>query len=75
MIQDTSASPEMYLAKTPAGACGGWGVGSESEGLSSVDYRNLRECSVLWATSVPGETAWCTSELDGVGERWIDEAS
>ena len=27
--------------------------------------RMLRECDVLWATSVPSESQWCASELDG----------
>ncbi|KAI0646777.1 mini-chromosome maintenance replisome factor-domain-containing protein [Trametes meyenii] len=68
MVQDTSLSTEMYLSRFPDGSCGGWGIyGTESGGSSSpqVDYANLQECSVLWATSVPAESNWCATELDG----------
>ncbi|KAI0371789.1 hypothetical protein BV20DRAFT_965065 [Pilatotrama ljubarskyi] len=70
MVQDTSLSTEMYLSEFADGSCGGWGI-YETEGGSSsssrgVDYANLRECNVLWATSVPAESEWIADELDGV---------
>jgi hypothetical protein len=75
MIQDTSISPEMYVAKLPDGSCGGWGLMHEVENKnhheSDFDYAHFRECTVVWAVSVPGETDWYTTELDGAtyGER------
>ncbi|KII88881.1 hypothetical protein PLICRDRAFT_109472 [Plicaturopsis crispa FD-325 SS-3] len=66
MVQDTSPSPEMYLAKLGAEGYGGWGQEATSEDADGVvDYSNLRECTVLWAVSVPGESGWCTNEGDG----------
>lgn len=69
MVQDTSLSTEMYLAKHDDGSYGGWGIyASEDSGNSStsdVDYTNLQECNVVWATTVPAESAWCRDELDG----------
>ncbi|KAL6309164.1 mini-chromosome maintenance replisome factor-domain-containing protein [Sparassis latifolia] len=66
MVQDTSPSSEMYLATSPAGKCGGWGIDTgDPDGAQGVDYAHLRECSVLWAVSVPGETEWCAEELNG----------
>lgn len=32
---------------------------------SNFDYNSLRDCVVLWAVSVPGETEWYQSALDG----------
>ena len=29
------------------------------------DFSALRECNVLWAVSVPGESEWCSAELSG----------
>jgi len=60
MVQDTSLSPELYLAKTSDGDCGGWGLSSASQG-ENVQYNNLRECSVFWAVSIPGLSPWCPS--------------
>ncbi|KAJ8481423.1 hypothetical protein ONZ51_g5994 [Trametes cubensis] len=69
MVQDTSLSTEMYLSQFADGSCGGWGIyetdGGSSSSAQEVDYANLQECSVLWATSVPTESAWCTEELNG----------
>ncbi|KAH9857792.1 putative alanine racemase-domain-containing protein [Lenzites betulinus] len=68
MVQDTSLSAEMYLAKFPDGSCGGWGMYEANGGSGSsqdVDYTNLNECNALWATSVPGESRWLAEELDG----------
>ncbi|TBU28931.1 mini-chromosome maintenance replisome factor-domain-containing protein [Dichomitus squalens] len=69
MVQDTSLSTEMYLAKHSDGTCGGWGIyepeSASSSSATDVDYANLRECNVLWATSVPAESDWCGEEMDG----------
>ncbi|RXW24142.1 hypothetical protein EST38_g1703 [Candolleomyces aberdarensis] len=63
MIQDTSCSPEVYLSKHSNGDCGGWGL-TEPDGAissdSSVDYTLLKECSVVWAVSIPGKNHWCS---------------
>ena len=32
---------------------------------NSLDYSHLRDCVVLWAVSVPGETEWYQSASDG----------
>jgi hypothetical protein len=66
MVQDTSPSPEMYLATRSGGRCGGWGLADESLADSAVDYSNLRENTVVWVVSVPGESAWVGTEMDGV---------
>lgn len=71
MVQDTSASSEMYLRRTRSGALGGWGVHDADEddgGGMEANYAELRECRVLWAVSVPGESAWCADELGGPSE-------
>ncbi|KAI0811039.1 putative alanine racemase-domain-containing protein [Irpex lacteus] len=65
MVQDTSPSSEMYLKRTSGGTLGGWGLHSPADADSDFDYSDLRECNVLWAISVPGESAWCGTELDG----------
>jgi len=51
----------MYLSKLRDGKCGGWGLSdpSQSDGDNTeFDYNDLRDCTVLWAVSVPGETEW-----------------
>lgn len=61
MVQDTSPSPEMYLSKLRDGRCGGWGLSDSSQNDgddANFDYNDLRDCVVLWAVSVPGETEW-----------------
>ncbi|KAG6910910.1 hypothetical protein DXG01_006593 [Tephrocybe rancida] len=64
MVQDTSASPEMYLARRTGGRWGGWGQADDDNATATIDYADLRECTVLWAVSVPGESAWCASIID-----------
>ncbi len=65
MIQDTSISPEVYLARLPGRRLGGWGLVDETvQAGPNFDYSNLRECSILWAVSVPGE--WSTGNPEGV---------
>lgn len=69
MVQDTSPSSEMYLSRFNNGRCGGWGIedigNGNEQGSEGVNYDSLRECAILWAVSVPGESPWCTQELDG----------
>lgn len=67
MVQDTSPSSEMYLRKIRDDVPGGWGIHAETDlgADSAFDYADLRECSILWAVSVPGESQWCSEELDG----------
>ncbi|KAK2467094.1 hypothetical protein APHAL10511_001352 [Amanita phalloides] len=63
MVQDTSFSQEMYLARRSDGGCGGWGLGDIGDALNAnaeFDYENLRECHVIWAVSIPGESLWCS---------------
>ncbi|KAG2348450.1 hypothetical protein BDR05DRAFT_925918 [Suillus weaverae] len=66
MVQDTSSSPEMYLASLNENKCGGWGISQSmpaSEWPSSFDYCDLNEATALWAITVPGQTDWRTEEL------------
>ena len=65
MVQDTSTSSEMYLSKSKGGACGGWGIELAEDEDGHVEFSDLRECAVLWAVSVPAQSAWCARELDG----------
>ncbi|KAJ7184146.1 putative alanine racemase-domain-containing protein [Mycena filopes] len=64
MIQDTSPSPEMYLAKRSGQRCGGWGLVDETASDDGLDYTDLRETAVMWAVNVPGESDWVSSEID-----------
>ncbi|KAH7876691.1 uncharacterized protein C8R40DRAFT_1160032 [Lentinula edodes] len=56
MVQDTSASPELYLSQLREGKYGGWGAHESMD--EHIDYSNLRECTRYWVISVPGETEW-----------------
>lgn len=60
LVQDTSPSPEIYLSKLRDGKYGGWGLSDPSQPGDDIDFSNndLRDCVVLWAVSVPGETEW-----------------
>lgn len=66
MIQDIP-SPEVYLSSLPEGRCGGWSLNEELTAPSSADinFHNLRECSVFWAITVPGESQWYAERLEG----------
>jgi len=65
MIQDTSASPEVYLTSLEDGSSGGWGIyehtiqsrGEEQE-YPTIDYSKLGERESVWAVTIPGETSW-----------------
>ncbi|KIM49017.1 hypothetical protein M413DRAFT_92981 [Hebeloma cylindrosporum] len=61
MIQDTSLPSTLYLATTADGHCGGWGIPEVTSPDQDVDYSNLREASTFWAVSIPGLSAWCSS--------------
>lgn len=61
MVQDTSASPELYLSKLKGGRYGGWGAHETIDG-GAVDYSNLRECTRYWVVSIPGQTQWAGSD-------------
>ena len=62
MVQDTSASPEMYLSSLYDGTCGGWGMyensASSGDPEEVFDYRKLKERDIVWAITVPGTTKW-----------------
>nr|GAT58009.1 predicted protein [Mycena chlorophos] len=71
MIQDTSPSPEMYLARRSGGRCGGWGLGADTLDESGYDLSEetrsyLRENTVLWAIQLPNESDWVATEIDGL---------
>ncbi|KAF9452815.1 hypothetical protein P691DRAFT_803108 [Macrolepiota fuliginosa MF-IS2] len=62
LVQDTSPSPEIYLARRPNGHCGGWGIADTRDISDNVNYSDLREITVIWAVSIPGESPWCSAE-------------
>ncbi|KAI6167199.1 mini-chromosome maintenance replisome factor-domain-containing protein [Pisolithus thermaeus] len=64
MIQDTSLSPELYVAELSNHRCGGWGLSASdsSEASDSVGYQDLQELTAMWAVSVPAESAWHVEE-------------
>lgn len=71
MVQDTSPSPEMYLAKHADATCGGWGLADATQQDEAINYADLRECTVIWAVTVPGENAWCPAafNVESAGTR------
>jgi len=62
MVQDTSASPEVYLSSLNDGSCGGWGMYEDSASARGLeekfDYGKLKERGIVWAITVPGTTKW-----------------
>ncbi|KAF9073610.1 mini-chromosome maintenance replisome factor-domain-containing protein [Rhodocollybia butyracea] len=60
MVQDTSASPELYLSRLKDGKFGGWGSHETMDG--HVDYSDLRECTRFWVVSVPGQSQWARND-------------
>ena len=66
MVQDIS-SPEIYLSRLPDGRCGGWNLYQDhaTSTPANIDFCDLRECSVFWAITVPGESHWRTKQLEG----------
>ena len=66
MVQDIS-SPEIYLSRLPDGRCGGWNLYQDQviSTPADIDSRDLRECSVFWAITVPGESRWHAKQLEG----------
>ncbi|EKM55766.1 uncharacterized protein PHACADRAFT_95582 [Phanerochaete carnosa HHB-10118-sp] len=71
MVQDTSPSPGMYLRRKASGSLGGWGLHEDTPGDDdqNVDVSELRECTTVWAVSIPGESDWCFEELSGPSEQ------
>ncbi|TEB36041.1 hypothetical protein FA13DRAFT_1762243 [Coprinellus micaceus] len=62
MVQDTACSPEIYLSRRDDGRVGGWGSYEHDDAgddTKPVDYNLLRECNVVWAVSIPGQSSWC----------------
>lgn len=57
----------MYLSSLPGGRCGGWNLHQDLVASTSinVDIHNLRECSIFWAVTVPGESKWHAEQLEG----------
>ncbi|KAF7295174.1 hypothetical protein MIND_01056200 [Mycena indigotica] len=74
MIQDTSPSPEMYLAHRSEGKCGGWGLADDipnSGGEILEETRlDLRENVVVWAVQIPHESDWVGTEIDGPNSKF-----
>jgi hypothetical protein len=73
MVQDIFPSPEMYLAKRTGGRCGGWGLGEPAQegDIGNINYSDLSSCTILWAVNIPGETTWCSDEInDENASRW-----
>lgn len=60
MIQDTSLSSELYLAIGSNDEVGGWGLVARQDNDTQVQPDRLGECSVFWATSIPGLSPWTT---------------
>ncbi|RDB15125.1 hypothetical protein Hypma_005192 [Hypsizygus marmoreus] len=47
------------------GRCGGWGLGDDATmHTDNIDYAILKECTVFWAVSVPGESPWTAPVAD-----------
>ena len=69
MVQDTSASPEMYLSKLKGDKCGGWGITDEEYTDTDYSYDDLKECTVVWAVSVPGGNEWCSEDGGSESEK------
>lgn len=69
MVQDTSPSPEMYLSKLKGDECGGWGITDEEYTNSDYSYDDLKECTVVWAVSIPGENEWCSGDGGSESEK------
>ncbi|KIM33578.1 hypothetical protein M408DRAFT_326263 [Serendipita vermifera MAFF 305830] len=72
MIQDTSASPEVYLTSLEDKTCGGWGIYENSSSSpeaehehGTIDYSKLGERESVWAVTVPGETMWSQERFNG----------
>lgn len=64
MVQDPSTSAEMYLSRGKGGKLCGWGIEGDDADHDNVEFEHLRECTVVWAISVPGESSWVSVELD-----------
>ncbi|KAF7304631.1 hypothetical protein MKEN_01177000 [Mycena kentingensis (nom. inval.)] len=70
MIQDNSASPELYIRQRSDGKCGGWGLVDASTDDETAyapprDANELGENTVVWAVNIPHESNWVSAEIDG----------
>ncbi|KAG8758232.1 hypothetical protein FRC14_000479 [Serendipita sp. 396] len=72
MVQDTSASPEVYLGIMENGSHGGWGIYEHTirptdrdTDEPTLDYNQLRERSSVWAVTIPSQTKWSEDEFNG----------
>lgn len=67
MIQDTSLTPEIYLAHLGDSCCG-WGMSPSTQAERDImshlthSHSDLREASVVWAVSIPAESQWYIDE-------------
>ncbi|KAI0051140.1 hypothetical protein FA95DRAFT_1535295 [Auriscalpium vulgare] len=78
LVQDTSPAPEMYLSRLKTGKLGGWGLFDISEDIGKqedISYDDLRDCTVLWAVNVPGESGWYTTTLDNAPSQVTSQAA
>lgn len=60
----------MYLSVSERGECGGWSLEDDHLPESTTtfpDASKLRERSVLWAVSIPGQASWCATAAQGAG--------
>lgn len=60
MVQDTSYSPEMYIAVEGVDAAAlsaGWGLGTAQE-VTPQNMQHIKDCTVLWAVTPPGQAPW-----------------
>ncbi|KDQ19812.1 hypothetical protein BOTBODRAFT_27237 [Botryobasidium botryosum FD-172 SS1] len=68
MVQDTSLSQEIYLSSFGDGKPGGWGLEDEAlvddEDVGDIDHAKLRERTVIWAVSIPGEAEWVSEFIE-----------
>jgi hypothetical protein len=67
MVQDTSASPEVYLSELEDGSFGGWGVyenqtvpekDTHEDHITAIDYSKLRERETVWVVTLPAQSEW-----------------
>ncbi|KAF8582639.1 hypothetical protein K439DRAFT_1635083 [Ramaria rubella] len=64
MVQDTSASPEIYPSLLRNARPGGWGLAEVAADEDLLDLQHLKERDVVWAISVPGESSFVAQHFD-----------
>lgn len=74
MVQDTSASPEVYLSELDDGSFGGWGIYENQvpteqdvndDRVAAVDYSKLRERETVWVVTLPAQSGWARDRFSG----------